>query len=282
VHDGVRPCATPDLFRRVLSAAIEIGAAVPVLQCSDTLKRVAGERVVETVDRAMLRLAQTPQGFEIEKLRKAHDLLGDRSEAFTDEAGLCEAAGFAVAAVEGEAGNVKITRPSDLARLEQAERGAARPRIGFGYDCHPFAAGRPLILGGVTFPGDGLLGHSDADVAAHAVADALLGAAGLGDLGRHFPEGDPATRGASSLGLLGAVGAKVQQAGFRVENVDLTVVARRPRIALEAERMGANLAEALGIDRSRVNVKATSGDGLGFVGRAEGIAAQAVALLWTI
>jgi 2-C-methyl-D-erythritol 4-phosphate cytidylyltransferase/2-C-methyl-D-erythritol 2,4-cyclodiphosphate synthase len=282
IHDGVRPCATPDLFRRVLSAAMEVGAAVPVLPCSDTLKRVEGARVVETVDRAVLRLAQTPQGFEVDRLRRAHELLGDGSDAFTDEAGLCEAAGFPVAAVQGEAGNVKITHAADLARLEQVERGLARPRIGFGFDCHPFAKGRSLVLGGVTFPGDGLQGHSDADVVAHAVADALLGAAGLGDLGRHFPEGDPATLGADSLELLSAVGAKVRRAGFRLENVDLTVAARRPRIAPEAEAMCAKLAAALDIERSRVNVKATSGDGLGFVGRAEGIAAQAVALLWTI
>ncbi len=281
VHDGVRPLASAELFRKVLSAAAEVGAAIPVVPVAETVKEVSGDRVVRTLDRAALRLVQTPQAFRTALLREAYDRLGPRAEGFTDEAGLCEAAGFAVAAVEGESDNVKITRPEDLDRVARAVEARARPRIGFGYDVHPFAAGRRLILGGVEFPGDGLAGHSDADVVAHAIADAVLGAAGLGDLGRHFPDTDPTFSGADSLHLLATAVARAREAGLRVENVDLTIAARRPKIAPEAPRMRARLAEALGVPPERVNVKATTGEGLGFVGRAEGIAVQAVALLWT-
>ncbi len=282
VHDGVRPLAGPELFARVLAAAWEHGAAVPVVPISDTVKQVEGDRIVRTLERAALRLAQTPQAFRVEVLREAFARLGGRGEDLTDEAGICEAAGFPVAIVPGAAGNVKITRPEDLAAAARELGDRARPRIGFGYDVHPFAPGRRLVLGGVEFKGDGLAGHSDADVVAHAIADAILGAAGLGDLGRHFPDSDPAFAGADSLGLLESVVARARERGLRVENVDLTIAARRPKIAPEAERMSARLAEKLGVPPERVNVKATTGEGLGFVGRAEGIAVQAVALLWTI
>ena len=284
IHDGVRPLASPELFRRVLAAAAEIGAAVPGMPCAETVKRVDGNLVLETLDRSTLRLIQTPQAFRVDWLRKAWDKLGDRALGFTDEAGLCEAAGFPVAVVMGEADNVKITDAADLerlaARLEAPSRG--RPRIGLGYDVHPFAPGRRLVLGGVEFEGDGLAGHSDADAVAHAVTDAVLGAAGLGDLGHHFPDTDPSFRGADSLDLLRRAVRLARERGLGVENVDLTVAARRPKIAPAEARMRERLAEALGVAPSRVNVKATTGEGLGFVGREEGIAVQAVALLWPL
>jgi 2-C-methyl-D-erythritol 4-phosphate cytidylyltransferase / 2-C-methyl-D-erythritol 2,4-cyclodiphosphate synthase len=281
IHDGVRPLATRALFERVLAAAAETGAAIPGMPCAETVKRVEGGRVVETVDRSALRLVQTPQAFRTQLLRDAYAKLGDRAAQFTDEAGLVEAAGFPVAVVAGEAENVKITEPRDLEDAARKLEAATRPRIGFGYDVHPFAAGRKLILGGVEFPGDGLQGHSDADVVTHAVTDAVLGAAGLGDLGHHFPDTDPTFKGADSLGLLRAAVAKARELGLRVENVDLTIAARRPKIAPAALSMRTKLAEALGVPIERVNVKATTGEGLGFVGREEGIAVQAVALLWT-
>ncbi len=280
IHDGVRPLATAALFERVLAAAAETGAAIPGMPCAETVKRVDNGRVAETVDRSSLRLIQTPQAFRTQLLRDAYQKLGERAAQFTDEAGLVEAAGFPVAVVAGEADNVKITEPRDLEAVARKLE-TARPRIGFGYDVHPFAAGRKLILGGVEFPGDGLQGHSDADVVTHAVTDAVLGAAGLGDLGHHFPDTDPAFKGADSLGLLRFAVAKARELGLRVENVDLTIAARRPKIAPAAMQMRAKLAEALGVPVERVNVKATTGEGLGFVGREEGIAVQAVALLWT-
>jgi 2-C-methyl-D-erythritol 4-phosphate cytidylyltransferase/2-C-methyl-D-erythritol 2,4-cyclodiphosphate synthase len=265
IHDGVRPLASPELFERVLRAAAEVGAAIPGLPCAETVKRVEAERVVETVDRSSLRLVQTPQAFQTQLLRDAYQKLGAEAARFTDEAGLVEAAGFPVAVVPGEADNVKITEPGDLERAARKLESAGRPRIGFGYDVHPFAEGRRLMLGGVEFEGKGLLGHSDADVVSHAIADAIFGAAG-----------------ADSLTLLRVAVEKARGAGLRVENVDLTVAARRPKVAPRAAEMRQKLAAVLGIPAERVNIKATTGEGLGFVGREEGIAVQAVALLWTI
>jgi 2-C-methyl-D-erythritol 4-phosphate cytidylyltransferase/2-C-methyl-D-erythritol 2,4-cyclodiphosphate synthase len=188
-----------------------------------------------------------------------------------------ERLGLPVAIVSGEAANFKVTTSEDVRRAQA--RLEAPVAMGIGYDVHPFAAGRKLVLGGVEFEGDGLLGHSDADICAHAIGDALLGAAGLGDLGRHFPDTDPRWKGISSLLLLRDIARKVSEAGWRVGNCDVTLAARRPKIAPRAEEMRARLAEALGVTAAQVNVKATTGERLGFVGRGEGIAALAVALL---
>ena len=177
----------------------------------------------------------------------------------------------------GEAGNFKITTADDVARARA--RLEAPVAMGVGYDVHPFGAGRRLVLGGVEFEGDGLVGHSDADICAHAIGDAILGAAGLGDLGRHFPDTDPRWKGVSSLLLLREIARKAGEAGWQVGNCDVTLAARRPKIAPKAEEMRARLAEALGVGPGQVNVKATTGEKLGFVGRGEGIAAHAVALL---
>ena len=295
VHDAARPFASPALAEAVLRAAAGAGAALAALPATDTVKRASAPfdpgalrggraeagppaaRVVETLDRRTVWLAQTPQAFRVEILRRAFAEAGPAAAAATDECALVERLGAAVALVPGEAGNFKITTADDVARARA--RLEAPVAMGVGYDVHPFGAGRRLVLGGVEFEGDGLVGHSDADICAHAIGDAILGAAGLGDLGRHFPDTDPRWKGVSSLLLLREIARKAGEAGWRVGNCDVTLAARRPKIAPRAEEMRARLAEALGVAPAQVNVKATTGEKLGFVGRGEGIAAHAVALL---
>jgi 2-C-methyl-D-erythritol 4-phosphate cytidylyltransferase/2-C-methyl-D-erythritol 2,4-cyclodiphosphate synthase len=280
VHDAARPFATPELVQRVAEAAARDGAALAALAATDTVKRAAAERelrVAETLDRRTLWLAQTPQGFRRALLLSAYAAAGAAASEATDECALVERLGAPVTLVPGEPGNFKITGPSDVARARAALE--APVAMGVGYDTHRFAAGRRLVLGGVEFEGDGLLGHSDADVCAHAIGDAILGAAGLGDLGRHFPDTDPRWKGVSSLLLLREIARKAAERGWAVGNADVTLAARRPKIAPRAEEMRARLAEALGVSPAQVNVKATTGEGMGFVGREEGIAAHAVALL---
>ncbi len=289
VHDAARPFATPSLARAVALAASRDGAALAAVRSTDTVKRgdrpadapsddgAAAAFVAETIDRRTVWLAQTPQGFRADLLRRAFDAAGAGAAEATDECALVERLGAPVALVPGEPGNFKITTAEDLARARaRVEAGFA---IGVGYDVHAFAAGRKLVLGGVEFGGDGLLGHSDADICAHALCDAVLGAAGLGDIGRHFPDTDPRWKGVSSLLLLREIARLAAERGWRVANADVTLAARRPRIAPQAEVMRARLAEALAVDPGQVNVKATTGERLGFVGRGEGIAAHAVALL---
>jgi 2-C-methyl-D-erythritol 4-phosphate cytidylyltransferase / 2-C-methyl-D-erythritol 2,4-cyclodiphosphate synthase len=289
IHDAVRPFVTAMLAARVADAAARDGAALAALPVTDTVKqRVEGSeppRVAATLDRRMLWLAQTPQGFRRDLLLAAYASAGPEAALATDDAALVERMGAPVTLVPGEPGNFKITGPEDVARaraLSDAGGGSEPPPfvVGVGYDTHRFAAGRTLVLGGVEFEGDGLLGHSDADAAAHAIGDAVLGAAGLGDLGRHFPDSDPRWKGVSSLALLREIVRLAGERGLRVANADVTLAARRPQIAPRAEEMRARLAEALGVRPEQVNVKATTGEGMGFVGRGEGIAAHAVALLW--
>jgi len=286
VHDAARPFATPALARAVAVAAAREGAALAAVPSTDTVKRSTAPfdsaappawEVAETIDRRSVWLAQTPQGFRASALRRAFEAAGAAAAQATDECALVERLGERVALVPGEPGNFKITTPDDVARARA--RVEAPFAMGVGYDVHPFAPGRRLVLGGVTFEGDGLLGHSDADICAHAIGDAILGAAGLGDLGRHFPDTDAKWKGVSSLLLLREIVRKAGEAGWRVGNCDVTLAARRPRIAPKAEEMRARLAEALGVSPAQVNVKGTTGEGLGFVGRGEGIAAHAVALL---
>jgi len=280
VHDAARPFATPELAARVAEAAARDGAALAALPVTDTVKRAAGEddpRVAETLDRRTLWLAQTPQGFRRDLLVRAFETAGAAAAAATDECSLVERLGATVTLVPGEPGNFKITGPADVDRARAALE--APVAMGVGYDTHRFSPGRRLVLGGVEFDGDGLLGHSDADVCAHAIGDAILGAAGLGDLGRHFPDTDPRWKGVSSLVLLREIARKAAERGWRVGNADVTLAAKRPKVAPRAEEMRARIAEALGISPAQVNVKATTGEGMGFVGREEGIAAHAVALL---
>ena len=278
VHDAARPFATPILARAVAEAAAARGAALAAMQATDTVKRARGDAVEETLDRRLLWMAQTPQAFRATLLRRAFEAAGATAASATDECQLVERLGEEVVLVPGETGNFKITGPEDLARARsQVEPGMA---MGVGYDVHAFAPGRKLVLGGVEFEGDGLLGHSDADICAHAICDAILGAAGLGDIGRHFPDTDSRWKGVSSLVLLREVAGKARAAGWTVGNCDVTLAARRPRIAPRAAEMRERLAGAIGCAPAQVNVKGTTGEGLGFVGRGEGIAAHAVALLW--
>lgn len=280
VHDGARPLVTPALVHRVVEAAGAADAAIPVLPVDDAVRRSG-----QPVPRQDLRLVQTPQVFAGALLRRAHDAADARSRAVTsDDAALVQRLGVSVREVPGEASNLKITVPDDLelARAVLLARGEDRAaRVGHGYDAHPLVPGRALVLGGVELPaGRGLSGHSDADVLCHAVGDALLGAAGLGDLGAHFPASDPGLRGASSLDLLTQITALVrEQRGLQPRNVDATVVCQAPRLAAHVARMAANIARALGCAPPQVNVKATTTEGLGPWGRQEGIAAHAVALL---
>lgn len=300
VHDGVRPFPPVGTFPELAAAARPDGAVL-ALACRDTLKRGAAGVSYGTVDRTGLWQAQTPQVFPTRLLREALDRACADGRAATDEAGLVEALSRRPRLVPGDARNLKVTSPEDLALAEEIFRGrretggegerameaspgggaaAAGFHVGHGYDVHRLVAGRKLVLGGVElFHGKGLLGHSDADVLAHAVADACLGAAGLGDLGRHFPDTDPAWAGASSLALLGLVADRVRQRGLAVRRVDATLVAERPRIARHVPQMEANLSIALGLAAGGVTVKATTTEGLGFEGREEGISAHAVALL---
>jgi 2-C-methyl-D-erythritol 2,4-cyclodiphosphate synthase len=255
---------------------------VPVLPVVDTIKQVDVDgAVLGTVDRSMLRAVQTPQGFRRDVLAAAVKLGREGVEA-TDEAGLAERAGFMVHVVDGDPGNVKITTAEDLIAARQRTSGtsAALQRIGTGYDLHRLVEGRPLVIGGVTIPFDkGPLGHSDGDVACHAVTDAILGAVSLGDIGRHFPDTDPKWKGADSLALLAAAAQMVGEAGYQVINVDLTFILERPKIKDAIEEMRSRQASAIGVDRAAISIKGKTNEGVDAVGRGEAIAAHAVALL---
>ena len=286
VHDGARPFCSAGLIARTIDAAAACGAAIPVLEASDTVKDVRPEGdalfVRATLPRERVRLAQTPQAFRREVLAAAV-ALGQAGVDATDEATLAERAGHPVRVVHGDPENIKITTPGDLARAEAMARSAAAgpaPRVGFGYDTHRLAEGRPMVLGGVAIPHPrGLAGHSDADAVCHAVTDALLGAAVAGDIGQHFPDTDPRWRDASSVDLLARVVALVRGRGFAVGNVDVVVIAERPKLAPHVPAMRASLAAALGVDVNQVSVKAKTGEGLDAVGRGEAVAVHAVALL---
>lgn len=278
IHDAARPFASPALFERVIDEARQHGAAIAALPCTDTVKASADGQVIDgTLDRGKLWLAQTPQVFRVDWLRDAYAQLSPEAPA-TDEASILEAAGRRVHLVEGEQENFKVTEPGDRERAQRQL--GIRTRVGFGYDVHAFAEGRPCILGGLEFPGEvGLQGHSDADVVLHAVMDALLGAAGLGDIGKLFPDTDDRFLGADSQVLLGEVMARVRAEGLQVANLDLTILAERPKIGPRRDEMRRRIATLLSADEGQVNVKASTSEGLGFVGRREGIACQAVVLL---
>jgi len=280
VHDAARPFASATLIAKTIAAAAESGAALAAVSASDTVKQVQGAFVRATLDRRTIYLAQTSQAFRRDVLRDALALSSDA----TDEASLAEQAGHTVRIVEGEATNIKITTPEDLAMAEAINRAGGAPaaaaRVGTGYDLHRLVDGRLLILGGVTIPFDrGLAGHSDADAVCHAVTDAILGAAGAGDIGRHFPNTDPQWQGASSIDLLRRAAAVVRAMGLAVGNVDATVIAERPKLVPHIDAMRANLAEALGVSADRISVKGKTNEGVGELGRGEAIAVHAVALL---
>lgn len=277
VHDAVRPWTSAELVDAILSAAQQYGAAIPVLPVTETVKVVEGDTVLESPRRSRLFNAQTPQGFRREILQAAVAADGDSAdqEPPTDEAALVARAGFAVHVVAGEATNVKITTAADLPASPATDL-----RVGTGYDVHALAPGRPLILGGVTVESDvGLVGHSDADVLTHAVIDALLGAAGMGDIGRLFPDTDQAYAGINSLRLLETVRDRLLDAGIQIVNVDSVIMAQAPKLAPHVDLMCATMATALAVPVRSVSVKATTTEKLGFVGRQQGMAAQATVLL---
>lgn len=281
VHDAARPMAGPRLVDAVIRTARRHGAAVPVIEIPDTVKRLEREWIVETVDRSSLCRAQTPQGFRADWLRAALARARSAGHAPTDEATALEADGRRVAAVPGHPDNRKITTPDDLEAAERRLCGdVGSLRVGTGFDVHRTDPARPLVLGGLRFPGEpGLAGHSDADVVLHAAMDAILGAAALGDIGEHFPPEDEAWAGADSADLARRVAGLIAQAGFEIVNLDLTLLAESPRIRAYRDRMRASIGECLAVSPGRVGLKATTLEGLGSLGRGEGAACQATALL---
>jgi 2-C-methyl-D-erythritol 4-phosphate cytidylyltransferase/2-C-methyl-D-erythritol 2,4-cyclodiphosphate synthase len=291
VHDAVRPLCDRDLILRVLNAAWKKGAAIPGLPATETIQRVSRTgRVLLTPPREELYAIQTPQAFHAGILRSALEKACREGFLGTDESSVVRWAGHSVVVVPGSPDNIKITRPLDLeiagillskkGRKDLAGMGDSKFRIGHGIDYHRLIEGRKLILGGVEIPFEkGLEGHSDADALSHAICDALLGAAALGDIGQHFPDTDPSNRGRSSLEFLRLVREKVEAAGWLIRNVDATLLVQRPRIAPYSRMMKQNIAESLGLDLTEVSIKATTTEGLNAEGRGEGISAQAIALL---
>ena len=281
VHDGARPLVTPALVGRVAEATARHGAAVPIVPVTETLKRIDGEVVGETVDRAGLGVAQTPQGVRRDLLRTAYARYPAAGpETWTDEASLMEATGVVVRVVPGDPVNLKVTLPGDLARAEAVLTVPGMWRTGIGQDSHPFGPGGPLMLGGIEIAvAPRLHGHSDGDVVLHAVADALLGAAALGDLGRLFPADARTPRGIDSGELLRTVRTRVAETGWRPASVDVTVVAARPRLADHLDAMASAIAGLLGVERIAVNVKASTGNLDGAEGAGRSISAIAVAMI---
>jgi 2-C-methyl-D-erythritol 4-phosphate cytidylyltransferase/2-C-methyl-D-erythritol 2,4-cyclodiphosphate synthase len=273
VHDAARPFIPIGTVPALLAALRESPGAIPAAPVADTLKRVVRGVITETVPRAELFRAQTPQAFRFQVLLDAHrsGLVGA-----TDDASLLEAAGLSVAVVPGSDDNIKLTYPDDLVRLERIMAVPLVPRIGIGFDVHAFEAGRPLVLCGVPVPHDkGLAGHSDADVGIHALCDAIYGALAEGDIGRHFPPGEANWKDADSARFLTHAAGRIAARGGRLANADVTLICERPKITPHAPAMIVRLASLLGVVSGRISVKATTTERLGFTGRGEGIAAQA-------
>ncbi len=286
VHDGARPLITPSLIANCLDAAEEHGAAMAALPVSDTLKLVGDGRVIEaTVDRASLYGAQTPQVMRASVLRRAFQAAEEVGFTGTDEASFLEGIGAEMVVVDGDEENIKVTRPGDLLLAETilARRGEQMHnaiRVGHGFDAHRLVEGRDLILGGVKIPySTGLLGHSDADVLTHALCDGLLGAAGLGDIGVHFPDSDGTYKGVSSIKLLSHVVELLKDRGFTLQNADITVVAQAPKLSPYWQDMQGNLARACKVSEDAFNLKGTTTEKMGYTGRGEGISAHAVVLI---
>jgi 2-C-methyl-D-erythritol 4-phosphate cytidylyltransferase/2-C-methyl-D-erythritol 2,4-cyclodiphosphate synthase len=276
IHDGCRPHVPPGTVT-ALVAALAAGhdGAIPAVPVADTLKRGVDGRIAATVDRSGLFRAQTPQAFPFATLLALHRAAAPGA---TDDAGLVEAAGGRVALIPGSEDNIKLTFPEDQMRLERVLGPPMQPRVGTGFDVHVLEAGRPLVLCGVVVPHEkGLAGHSDADVGIHALCDAIYGALAEGDIGRHFPPSEARWKDADSARFLRHAAGRVAVRGGMVSHADVTLICERPKITPHAPAMIARLAELLGVDAGRVSVKATTTERLGFTGRMEGIAAQAVA-----
>ena len=284
VHDGARPLIAPEDIQRCLEAAATHGAAIMAVPVKDTLKAVAADATIRhTVERESLWQAQTPQVVRTTLLKEAFAKADRDSFIGTDEASLLEHGGWQVSVVQGSETNLKITRPDDLLMAEAILMQKQPPpeiRIGHGFDAHRLVAGRPLVLGGKEVPHElGLLGHSDADVLTHALCDAILGAIGAGDIGRHFPDSDPQYKGISSIKLLAQVIGLAAANNFRLHNADITVVAERPKLAPHFPAMQKILAETCLVDPTAINLKASTTEKMGYTGREEGISAHAVVLM---
>jgi 2-C-methyl-D-erythritol 4-phosphate cytidylyltransferase/2-C-methyl-D-erythritol 2,4-cyclodiphosphate synthase len=279
IHDAARPVIPPGTIPALLAALQESPGVIPAAPVADTLKRVTRGIITETVPRAGLFRAQTPQAFRFSAILAAHR--SGPADA-TDDAALLEAAGQGVEAIPGSDDNIKLTYPDDLVRLERIMAVPLIPRVGTGFDVHAFAPAnplvpRPLVLCGVTVPHDrALAGHSDADVGIHALCDAIYGALAEGDIGRHFPPSEAAWKDADSARFLLHATGRIAARGGRLANADITLICERPRITPHAPAMIARLAALLQVDPARLSVKATTTEKLGFTGRGEGIAAQAV------
>lgn len=283
VHDGARPMAKPELFTAVAKAADEYGAAVAAVPVIDTIKRVSDDLLVtQTLKRSELYAVQTPQGFQRQWLMDAQAYAAETDFLGTDDVSLVEHQGKPVHIVLSDYTNCKLTTPEDIIRAKQY-LGVTEPmmRVGFGYDVHRFKTGRPCILGGVQIESEfGPDGHSDADVLIHALMDALLGAAGLPDIGYWFPPEDDVFKGISSMELLRRVVKLLHEKGFKAYNVDVMVIAEAPKLKPHIGAMKENLAGALGIGEDFISVKATTHEKMGAFGRKEGLAAQAVVTLY--
>ena len=281
VHDGARPLIDPATIAAVIDAAAQMGGAALAVPVKDTLKRTDADGIIiDTPDRANLWRVQTPQVFDRVALCAAMDAAMAEGKDYTDDCQLMEAAGHKVKLVTGLDTNLKLTTPEDIALAKALMKESKDMRIGHGYDVHKLVEGRDLILGGVKIEYEkGLLGHSDADVLTHAVMDALLGAAALGDIGKLFPDNDPAYKGADSIMLLRHVAKRISEEGYAIGNIDATILCQRPKLAPHIPQMRQILADACGIDVGCVSVKATTEEGLGFTGSGEGIAAHCVCLL---
>jgi len=290
VHDAVRPLITPPMISSLLARAGQSGAAILAVPATDTIKEVEHGLIQRTIDRQRIYRAQTPQAFRYDLLLKANiearnaELL---SPLITDDSSLVERLGVPVAIVEGEPENIKITTAADLVLAERIlehrklDRDKPAMRIGIGNDIHRLVEGRRLVLGGVDIPFDsGLLGHSDGDSLTHAIIDALLGAAGLGDIGTHFSDRETRWEGADSFFFLQQVCNLLLENRYKIANIDATIIAERPRMMPHLPAMKARLSEALQLDQSQINLKAKTNEGLESTGRGEAIAAQAVALIY--
>ena len=282
VHDGARCMADTDMIERVLGSCLRSGSGVPVLPVTDTIKECGADgTVLRTQDRSVLFKAQTPQAFRYRELLEASEQAARDGFTATDDASVMEHAGFPVHTVEGSPRNIKLTSREDLMEAQRMiEQQVPVFRVGHGYDVHRLVPDRKLVLCGVDIPWEvGLLGHSDADVALHALMDAMLGAAAMGDIGQHFPDTDPAYRDISSIILLKETNRIIRENGYSVVNADITIAAQKPKLLPHIPDMRKNVAAALGCPVDSVSVKATTTEKLGFEGRMEGISAQAVCLI---
>ena len=275
VHDAARPFCPAAVVDRLIANLEFYDGAAPVLPVGDTLARL-GDGLEAPVDRRGIVRVQTPQAFRLEELRAAYERWSGPSP--TDETSVAQAAGMKVAAVEGDPALEKLTLPADFERAEQWLAARFSPRTGTGFDVHAFAGEGPIMLGGIEVAHRrGLAGHSDADVVLHAITDALLGAAALGDIGEHFPPSDPRWKGAASSLFLGRAVELLRERGAIIDHVDCTIIAEAPKVGLYRSAMRERIAEIMGLSIDQISIKATTTDGLGFTGRREGIAAQAVA-----